>query len=359
MRSPGFGGASAPNSDNSVQWLARRIVADKRFAEATVKFWWPAIMGSEVAESPEDEEDADFEGLLLAANAQGAEVERLARGFRGGYSGGRRHNLKDLLVEIVLSKWFRADAVEDANPVRRVALRDAGARRLLAPEELADKTAAITGYQWQRYTPVFCSHGCERRLSALTGEYRLLYGGIDSDGITERTRDITSVMVSVAKRHAAMVSCPTVIRELYLLPETQRRLFGGIDKHVTNTKAIRRKLVELHDKLLGVHVTPHSPDVEAAYRLFEDARARRREARSDWFTIWNCESWWEDKYFFEGISDDILLLYEDDGWRGYEFDQDRVDTFMDRVDWSDPRYSAQAWVVVLAYLLTDSRYLYL
>ena len=33
-------------------------------------------MGSEVAEPPEDEGDADFEGLLLAANAQGAEVSR-------------------------------------------------------------------------------------------------------------------------------------------------------------------------------------------------------------------------------------------------------------------------------------------
>ena len=92
---------------------------------------------AEVAEPPEDEGDADFEGLLLAANAQGAEVERLADGFRRGFSRGRAYNLKDLLVEIVLSKWFRADAIEDADPVRLVALRDAGARRLLTPEELA------------------------------------------------------------------------------------------------------------------------------------------------------------------------------------------------------------------------------
>ena len=99
-------------------------------------------MGSEVAEPPEDEEDSDFEGLLLAANAQGAEVERLARGFRSGFAGGSPYNLKDLLVELVLSKWFRADTVEDTDPVRRVALRDAGARRLLTPEELSRKTAA-------------------------------------------------------------------------------------------------------------------------------------------------------------------------------------------------------------------------
>ena len=93
MRVPGFGDEVAPNSDNSVQWLAQQIVADERFAEATVKFWWPAIMGSEVAEPPEEEEDADFEGRLLAANAQGAEVARLARGFRHGSRGGLEYNL--------------------------------------------------------------------------------------------------------------------------------------------------------------------------------------------------------------------------------------------------------------------------
>ena len=133
MRTPGFDGKVAPNSDNSVQWLAKQIVADARFAEATVKFWWPAIMGSEVTEPPEDEGDADFEGLLLAANAQGAEVTRLANRFRRGFKGRSAYNLKDLLVEIVLSKWFRAATVEDADPVRSVALRDAGARRLLTP----------------------------------------------------------------------------------------------------------------------------------------------------------------------------------------------------------------------------------
>ena len=117
MRAPGFAGELAPNSDNSVQWLARQIVADERFAEATVKFWWPAIMGTDVAEPPEDEADADFEGLLLAANAQGAEVTRLARGLRRGFHGRAAYNLKDLLVELVLSKWFRADAVPNAHPV--------------------------------------------------------------------------------------------------------------------------------------------------------------------------------------------------------------------------------------------------
>ena len=497
MRTPGFADRLTPNSDNSVQWLAKQIVADARFAEATVKFWWPSIMGSEVAEPPEDEGDADFEGLLLVANAQGAEVTRLANGFRRGFQGGAAYNLKDLLVEVVLSKWFRADTVEDADPVRGVALRNAGARRPLTPEELDRKTAAVTGFKLGREPRISGAYQGER--SRLADEYRLLYGGIDSDGVTKRSRDITSVMAGVAKRHAAQVSCPVVMRDFFLVPEAERRLFAGIDRFVTpglefgasfeveagsrderetlslsgeltagpktvrlgftndyweptadrdiyldrldvrdaagrvvasreleeiepsgdcdganhdhfalycggaavevpidipaagrhefeivvwarhageglpglsvlvedtegssaGADAIRNKLVELYDELLGVQVTPHSPDVESAYRLFVNAMERRREADDRWFEWYECDTAWDLSYF-EGILDDVVVENEfDDGWRAYNFDWDRVQAFMDGVDFSDPHQTAQAWVVVLAYLMMDYRYLYL
>ena len=358
MRTPGFNGKQAPNPDNSVQWLARQIVADPRFAEAAVKFWWPAIMGSEVAAAPAEEGDADFEGRLLAATAQGAEVTRLANGFRRGFSGSRyRYNLKDLLVEIVMSEWFRADAVTDTDPIRRAALHDAGARRLLTPEELARKTAAITGFQWGR--PIDAWPYENRWPSALTGDYRLLYGGIDSDGVTERGRDVTSVMAGVAKRHAVQVGCPVVMREFYLVPDTERRLFAGINPSVTDPNAIKAKLVELHDKLLGVQVGPDSPEVAAAYRLFADVAARGRQAGKNWFEWWRCGIY-ADHFSLDGILDSALVERADeDGNRWHDFDWERVDAFMQDVDFSDPHATAQAWVVVLTAMLMDHRYLYL
>ena len=60
----------------------------------------------------------------------------------------------------------------------------------------------------------------------------MLYGGIDSDGITERARNVTSVMAGVAKRHAVRTSCPVVVRELYLLPDEDRSLLEGLDRSV-------------------------------------------------------------------------------------------------------------------------------
>ena len=501
MRFPGFDGDGAPYSDNSLQWLARRIVADDRFASATVKFWWPAIMGSEVAEPPEEATDLDFEGRLLAANAQRAEVERLADGFRSGFPGSfYTYNLKDLLTEIVLSKWFRADGVTDEHPVRRVALHDAGARRLLTPEELDRKTTALTGVQWGRHRNTRPWRIGNRLFTHLTSGYRLLYGGIDSDGITERARDITSVMAGVAKRHAARVSCPAVLREVYLLPDEERRLFAGIDPYVTpiseftqtfevnaasraeretlslqgrlaagvNTvtlaflndfwdrapgdrnvlldsltvwneddetvvfhfemenlahrprchhieqnafhlsgsgrgcvlgvpveipadgeyrievvawadhaadevpllhvmvesdtensvgaAGIREKLVELHDKMLGVQVEPDSPDVEAAYRLFVNTWQRGRETLHGEFE----ECRLDDHFFFDGILDNALVeRVNDNGHTYFGWDWDLVHDFLDDVGLRDPHHTVQAWVIVLAAMMMDYRYLYL
>ena len=238
LRTPGFDGKLVPDANASLAWLAQQIVADKRFAHATVKFWWPAIMGSEVSEPPEDQQDADFEGRLLASNAQAAEVERLANAFRRGFDGRPAYRLDDLLAAIVLSSWFRAETATDNDPVRVAALTQAGAKRLLTPEELARKTLALTGFQLGRQRTEgrrwFIVH--EQSWSWLTHQregYGLLYGGIDSDGITARARDLTSVMAGVAQSHALQTSCPVVMKELYLLSDEERRLFEGVDTRVT------------------------------------------------------------------------------------------------------------------------------
>ena len=232
MREPGFGGALAPSPDNSLQWLAGRIAADPRFAEATVKFWWPAIMGAEVTLPPEDEGDADFAARLAAATAQQTEVEHLASAFRRGIAGGEPFNGRDLLAEIALSPWFRAESVAGSDPVREAALSHAGVERLLSPEELERKTEAITGYVWGRRLSQNVEQGRETHLNSPRAEgsrYELMYGGIDSDGITVRARELTPLMAAVAQKHAIEVSCPVVLREFYLLPDAERRLFRGID----------------------------------------------------------------------------------------------------------------------------------
>ena len=121
-------------------------------------------------------------------------------------------------------------------------------------------------------------------------------------------------------------------------------------------KKIRRKLVELHEKLLGATVSVDSPDVEAAFRLFVEVWDHKR----------NTEDWREedtscdirDHLYFEGIADDVLQ-YNEDG--DLEFNWDRANEILDDADWSSQGRQdsiVPTWVVVLAYLLTDYRYLF-
>ena len=81
---------------------------------------------------------------------------------------------------------------------------------------------------------------------------------------------------------------------------------------------IRSKLVELHDKLLGVQVEPDSPDVEAAYRLFVDTWQRGRATLHGHFD--DCVP--DDHFYFEGILDDIIVerAVNDHGHRYTSFD---------------------------------------
>ena len=518
MREPGFGGAAVPNAETGLQWLAARIVGDERFAEATVKFWWPAIMGSAVVEPPEGEDDADFEGRLLASNAQAAEVSRLARGFDRGFGDGNPYDLKDLLVEIVLSRWFRSETLDDDDPVRAVALGTSGARRLLTPEELSRKTDALTEFRWGRATPSPWTEPRFRGVSALTSDdvdwgYRLFYGGIDSDGVTTRARDLSPVMAAVAKSHAVESSCPIVLREFYLLPEERRRLFAGIDLSTTpvsefsdsfevtaeswaerevlrvtgplsagaktvgmaftnddgdeqggdrnvrlyelrvldadgtvlermslkdlvppvapwgecgnaneynpetgdrdhfnlhstcgpatveiaieaagtytievqawadqfgdelaeldvsvesdkvgsaGARAIRDKLVDLHETLLGVSVGDRSKELEIAYGLFVESWERRRASGATDFLDAGCQVW-SDHEYFDGILEDAVRRYDDgEGGFYHDWDYDRIDRFLNgEIAPQDAHGVARAWVAVLAYLLMDYRYLYL
>ena len=236
MREPGFGGSTAPSADNSLQWLAEQMIADERFAKAAVRFWWPAILGAELAEPPSDSTDSNFNALLVASSAQALEVDELAAAFRDGFDGGDPYNAKDLLGEMALSPWFRAESVTGDDLAREAALRNAGVGRLLTPEELAAKTEALTGYVWgRRFQKPFELGEARSRLRDPQGfsGYQLLYGGIDSDGITERTGEMTPLMAAVAQTHAAEVSCPIVRREFYYWPQESRLLFNGITQFDT------------------------------------------------------------------------------------------------------------------------------
>ena len=285
MRAPGLGTELAPDPDNSLQWLAAKIVADERFAKATVKFWWPALFGAETLRAPAVATDPTYAADLVAFTAQSREVEGLARLFREGVGGGPALNLKDLLVEMVMSAWFRADAHDITDVDHLATLEPIGAERILTPEQLARKTASVTGFSWRRNRNQYS----QSATAALTNEFRLYYGGIDSDGLTDRNYDVTALMAAVARAHAAVSACPVVLKDLYLLPPGDGRLLtGGLDLNLLRQDA---EVVEITEgaweerALYSVSLNLADPDARLVLQMlnpfFDEGLQDDRNVRID------------------------------------------------------------------------------
>ena len=123
--------------------------------------------------------------------------------------------------------------------------------------------------------------------------------------------------------------------------------------------AIREAVAELQEKLLGYDAA--APDeVAATYDLFVEIW---RGVRDSGLVVFDARCDWQaDQYYLDGIVDEAWVdpaADEEWDWDRHGFAQARIDPFLESVDWSDPQGVARTWVAVLAYLLTDYRYLYL
>jgi len=226
MRVPGFEGTPAP-SGNTLRWLATQIVKDKRFATATVRFWWPAVIGAEILKLPEATEDATYPAKLAAYEAQQSEINALTDKFvASGLS------LKSLLADLVLSQWYRADKL-NGNQVSSVmssartlaAITD---EKLLTPEQLSRKSKALTGFDWNAQTDTTTATA----ISGLELDYSTFYGGIDGFALKVRARTMTPLMSNVATTHALESSCPVVLGD-FIRADDKRLLFGGLSPWIT------------------------------------------------------------------------------------------------------------------------------
>lgn len=359
MRAPGFLNTLAPSTDNSLQWLAQQIVKEPGFGKATVKFWWPSLIGTEVLRFPDVESDADYASQLAAYDAQNATITALAEQFmNSGMS------LKDLLTEMVVTPWFRADYIDQAESSSTMldahSLANLGSRKLLTPERLQQKTTAITGFTWHKYY----NFNLKRYDTGLGDIYRLYYGGINSGSIIKRSTEMSPLMSSVAMAHALESSCPIVLRDL-IRPDSERRLFTGIDFSETpasHSGEIREKMVELHEKFLGKRFAASSAEITSAYNLFVESWTERSAAGNEGALFWGAErcDFLFDNSFFEGtdIADTFQTLIPlERGFQRYELNGDIIGSFLGPYR-ADSNHTKQAWTTVIAYLMTHYYYLY-
>ncbi|MBO6656089.1 MAG: DUF1588 domain-containing protein [Pseudomonadales bacterium] len=246
MRIPGFDGDLVPDADSSLQWLAEQIADDPRFATASVSFWWPALMGSDVLEAPANSSDYNFSQRLAAFEEQNDFIEELGASFASGINGGAPYNAKDLLTEMMMSPWFRASEVESAEVSDRL-VSELGIRRLLTPEELEKKTASLIGWAWGDDNEPD-EWEFDGRYTQLGNRFNIYYGGIDSNGITDRSSALTSLMVNVAERQALAVACPAVMID-FAQPDAERLMFGGIEPNMTPATEVASEFAVSSDNI--------------------------------------------------------------------------------------------------------------
>ncbi|MEW5848679.1 MAG: DUF1592 domain-containing protein [Myxococcota bacterium] len=339
MRPPGFGDETLPFNETgvSLQWLARRVVADSRFATSVVHTMYTGLTGQQPLSPPADTAAADYAQKLVAQEAQAAALQAIAEKFVSeGY------NLKTVVKEIVLSPYFRANnATTELSAERKLELADVGTAQLLTPEQLNRKIAAIFGRPWQgRYD--------QRPVLLDANQYLIFYGGIDSNSVTQRITEPNGIMANIAQRMANEVSCMNVAYD-FLRRTEERKLFPHVEMtyepldyngfEIPGAVAkIKENIRHLHKVILGETLYSGDPELDRTYGLF-------------------LETWKEGSQGID-VEDPLYSQYLPYACRA---DRDLVtgeDLPEEERIVLDRQYTIRAWMAVVTYLLSDFNFLY-
>lgn len=204
---------------DSLQWLAKHVVEDTRFAKGGVHFWYRTLFKREPLTAPVNPEAEGYDEQMAAYNEQDALLEELANRFTKD-NGHGAWNVKDLLIDMVSGPLFRAGSgVLSAS--EKETMSDFGLARLLTPEELNRKLQAVTGYSWRNFED---SRVWNNR------SIGLFYGGFDGgrDQVVPNS-EMNGLMSKIPDRMALELSC-NMVRNEFRTDVAQRRLFTLVEQ---------------------------------------------------------------------------------------------------------------------------------
>lgn len=312
MFQAGFEGENMPPEERwrSLQWLGERTAKDPRFAVAMVEHAYYILTGRKALLPPKDLEDPLHDAKRRAYVAQRRLIEDIATRFtKNGFL------FKQVIKDLVLSDFYRADGVTTVvSDAKRLAeLDDIGITRMLAPEQVERKIAAVFGKGWNR-------------LHTRDGGLGMLYGGIDSKEVTERATDPSGAMGAIMRTMSNDVACKNVALD-FTRPAAERLFFRDVEPETLPGTAeadakIKRTIMHLHERVLGRADALDSDEVTRTFELFSsiltDAQMSRREPQESYYC--------------------------------------RPDP--ERTPVADPHYTIRAWRGVMTYLLRRLEFLY-
>jgi hypothetical protein len=334
MYPPGFEREVIPSSEFSraLPWLGARVATDPRFAVAVTRHVFKGLTGQTPLNYPATG-DINFEAKRAAYVMQETVLSAITRSFVDS-----NYDFRTVVKGVIKSPYFRADnAVDVLDEPSAAMLADVGTARFMTPERLARKIQAVTGAPWARSTT-------DRR-DNLTTDFRIAYGGIDSDLITDRLTTPNGLMSGVAWRMANEVACNVTAWD-FTRPAGERSLFPQIAitdmPEIMGTASpdgeakIRAGLVHLHEQVLGETLAPNHPEIDRSYQLWLD-------------------TWREGKAALAAMpaqaSVNMLCRARNDQRTGAALP---VPEQLDR----DPDFTIRSWMAIITYLLSDYRFLH-
>ncbi len=308
-KAPGYGATTLPGgvtgNATALQWLGQQVANDPRFALGAVHFWYEGVFGRNPLQAPFDASSPQYAGLLAAYNAQNDEFEAIAARFRSG-SGNGAYNVRDLLVDLVLSQWFRADRVASLSAARATELHDIGSVNMLPPSQLNQKLIGVVGMGWADFDNPY------------TG-WALNYGDFDGVQRVNRAKSHTMMQSIAIDRLVAVRSCAFTKGD-FDKPIANRLLFPAAslaDTPATSAglAAITQNVRHLHKWLWKEDVPETDGEVQRTLKLFTDTWADRATAPAR----------------------PVNCAYNNT---------------------NDAAYAGRAWAAVIAYMLGDPKFLY-
>lgn len=343
MRPPGFGKEKIPSGEyqNSLAWLAKEITGDPRFAISVTYQAFRMITGQEPVMAPADTNSPTYKDDFDAYLGQYYTLTAIAEKFKNA-----NYNFKVLAEEIVMSPYFRAEnTASTINPNQLKKFGVLGTAHLLTPEQLNRKISAVLGMNWGR---------TERDSLTSDNEYRLLYGGIDSENVTKRITDPNGIMANVSERMANEMACQFVPAELYI-DKGDRQFFKNVELDVEpkdvngyEVAAAKAQIISqiqvLHEKLLGETLEANDPEIVRTYNLFVDTWSEGKDLIS---------KAGDDKYGAQHLSGACVPQINYRTGAALEAPEGKDDMYS-----NDRFYTARAWMAVTSYLLSDYKFLY-
>lgn len=341
MRQPGYGDIPLPpgDTDRAVAWMAEQVTQDSRFAIAPIHILFKGLAGQNPLREPTDPKEAGYLEGVRAFSVQQQIFQGIADGFvESGY------NLKSVIKGIIKSPYYRAANAFELDESRALELKDVGTGRLLTPEQLHRKVEAVTGQPWRNG-----SQGDDYLLSE--NQYKIFYGGIDSNDVVVRITEPNGIMANVAGRMSNEISCWTTAADFSREP-SERMLFPYVDPSFEpedangfevagSAQAIRANIQYLHERLLGEYLSINDPEIDRTYKLFLQVWKGGNEAMG--------LDQEDPEYIGPALAGTCQATQ--DWWTGEPLPEGEQVT-------NDPNYAIRSWMAVMSYLLRDYRFLH-